>query len=207
MSSELPEELAEIDEEFETDTDLGALGDEPEEEAVLEEAPEEEEHEEPHEKFVRFAVGGETFTMHVDAVRRIVDIADLTRVPRTPRAIDGIMDLRGEITAVIDPRTLFQLDRSADEIDEQEVIVFEMGIHGGSAGIRIDNVEGVDSVVYSDILLDAADAPDDQTIRNVFDNELFAAVVRQDGDAGEPVYRPVLDVESIIELSRQSVSA
>jgi purine-binding chemotaxis protein CheW len=204
MSSELPEELAEIEEEFEADTDLGALGDDDEIEK-FEEEPEEEQPEEPHEKFVRFTVGVETFTMHVDAVRRIVDIADLTRVPRTPRSIDGIMDLRGDITAVIDPRVLFQLDRSTEVAQEQEVIVFEMGVYGGNAGIRIDNVDGVDSVLYSDILLDAADGPSDPTIQAYFENELFAAVVRQE-ENGEATYRPVLDVESIIDLSRQSVT-
>jgi purine-binding chemotaxis protein CheW len=205
MSSELPEEVVEVEEEFEIDTDLGSLGG-PDEEEEIEEEPEEEQKQEPHEIFVRFTVGSDTFTVHVDAVRRIVDMEDITRVPRTSQSIDGIMDLRGEITAVIDPRTLFHVDELEAADDEQEVIVFEMGAYGGHAGIRIDNVEGVDSVGYSDILFEESDVEEDASLTSLFENQLFAAVVRQtEGD--ETVYNPVLDVTSIIELSRQSVTA
>lgn len=204
MSSELPEEVVEVEEEFEIDADLGSLGsDDPEE---LEEEPEEEQKQEPHEKFVRFTVGGDIFTVHVDAVRRIVDMEDITRVPRTSQSIDGIMDLRGEITAVVDPRTLFHVDQLDADEDEQEVIVFEMGAYGGHAGIRIDNVEGVDSIGYSDILFEEDDA-DDSSLATMFENQLFAAVVRDSDSDGTTNHHPVLDVTSIIELSRQSVTA
>jgi chemotaxis signal transduction protein len=116
------------------------------------------------------------------------------------------MDLRGEITAVIDPRTLFHVDELDAEADEQEVIVFEMGVYGGHAGIRIDNVEGVDSVGYSDILFEQSEGDDDPALVSMFENQLFAAVVRQ-FEGAEMVHHPVLDVTSIIELSRQSVTA
>jgi purine-binding chemotaxis protein CheW len=206
MSSELPEEVVEVEDEFEIDTDLGSLGGIGEEEEVDEE-PAEEQTQEPQEKFVRFTVGGDVFTVHVDAVRRIVDMEDITRVPRTSQSIDGIIDLRGEITAVIDPRTLFHVDELSAEDSEQEVIVFEMGVYGGHAGIRIDNVEGVDSVGYSDILFDEEGLSEESPLVSLFENELFAAVVRQTADDGTTRHDPVLDVTSIIELSRQSVTA
>ncbi|WP_255767467.1 chemotaxis protein CheW [Haladaptatus halobius] len=34
----------------------------------------------------------------------IVEVKKGTRIPRTPDSIEGVMDLRGETTAIIDPK-------------------------------------------------------------------------------------------------------
>ncbi|ELZ00493.1 chemotaxis protein CheW [Natrialba asiatica] len=135
------------------------------------------EEEEDRVRVVGFGVGGYRLAVPVADVRTTTDRPDdLTSVPRTPEAIAGITDLRGEITAVIDPTVHFPpktADASAskaasDAIEEQnaphspsetaaltaereQLLVFDRGSDDQSAAIRVEQVYGVDAVPESNV--------------------------------------------------------
>lgn len=196
---ELPEELIGIEEELdideETEPDV-ALG-ETEDDAS---SPEEREE---REQFVRFSLGDEEYALHVNAVRRLVDVGERTRVPRTSEAIDGITDLRGEITAVIDPRVLFDLPESDRSVDVQELIVFATGPEQGNSGIRVDVVEGVEAISVSQVVLEPGDVDADvERVTELLGDPLVAGIIREpDGDSGY-TYAPVIDVNEVLDVAR-----
>src|SRR6056297_2834648 len=115
------------------------------------------------EEFVQFvfvSVGEYQFALPVDVVRTVTDPpTEVTRVPRTPPAIEGLMDLRGEITAVIDPRVHFPTPET--ELGRERLVVFDRPTDQQSAAIRVDDVIGVEVVPESNVIDDdgIADSP------------------------------------------------
>jgi purine-binding chemotaxis protein CheW len=196
---ELPEELIGIEEELdideETEPDV-ALGE-------TEDDAQRREDEEEREQFVRFSLGDEGYALHVNAVRRLVDVGERTRVPRTSEAIDGITDLRGEITAVIDPRVLLGLPESEQSVDTQELIVFATAPDQGNSGIRVDIVDGVEAIPVSNVVLEVDDVDvDEETVGTQLDNPLVAGLIREPDGADGFGYTPVVDVEAVLDVAR-----
>lgn len=53
-------------------------------------------------QLVAFKVGNEEFGVDVKKVESVISIVDITRLPRAPEFVEGIINLRGQIIAVID---------------------------------------------------------------------------------------------------------
>jgi purine-binding chemotaxis protein CheW len=53
-------------------------------------------------KIVAFKLGEEEFGLDIDHVHSIERISQITRVPNAPDYIKGVMNLRGQITPIID---------------------------------------------------------------------------------------------------------
>lgn len=71
---------------------------------------------------LEFELGSETYCVDIRSVAEIVDTDELTRVPNAPRHVEGVMDLRGRTTSIIDPKTVFEIDSHGDE---KRIIVFD----------------------------------------------------------------------------------
>lgn len=61
------------------------------------------------QKVVVFQLGHEEYAVPVQQVKTIEKIVPLTRVPRTPEFVKGVVNLRGVVTPVIDLRGRFGL--------------------------------------------------------------------------------------------------
>lgn len=53
-------------------------------------------------QLVAFRVGREEFGVDVKKVEGVISLVDITRMPRAPGFVEGIINLRGQIIAVID---------------------------------------------------------------------------------------------------------
>lgn len=53
-------------------------------------------------QLVAFKVGNEEFGVDVKKVEGVISLVDITRMPRAPRFVEGIINLRGQIIAVVD---------------------------------------------------------------------------------------------------------
>jgi purine-binding chemotaxis protein CheW len=53
-------------------------------------------------QLVAFKVGREEFGVDVKKVEGVISLVDVTRMPRAPRFVEGIINLRGQIIAVVD---------------------------------------------------------------------------------------------------------
>ncbi|MFB6134964.1 MAG: chemotaxis protein CheW [Halanaeroarchaeum sp.] len=89
---------------------------------------------------VEFRLASERCAIDIDAVDSIVETKQITRVPRAPDAVEGVMDLRGETTAVVDPRTFLNV---AGDRDEENILVLDRADDKQKIGIRVNDVEEV----------------------------------------------------------------
>ncbi|MCT9096426.1 chemotaxis protein CheW [Haloarchaeobius sp. HME9146] len=187
MSTDLPDELLDIDVENPED--------EPEREIQSDRSPENEPDE--VERFVVFRIGEQRLAVSVDAVKSIVKVKEWTRVPRTSPAIDGIMDLRGEITAVIEPRVHFTVEQEPSGLNRQRIIVFDRASDKQGVGIRVDDVMGVELVPLRSIV------PSEHAEDEAGEHPLVTAVIYHEEDGQVVDTMGLLDIKGLIQASGQ----
>lgn len=93
------------------------------------------------EQMVVFRLVREEFGVPIGLVQEIVRIPDeLTRVPKAPGFIEGVINLRGTVLPVVDQRRRFGLP-SMERNDRQRIMVFT--INGVRTGFIVDSVTEV----------------------------------------------------------------
>jgi purine-binding chemotaxis protein CheW len=70
-----------------------------------------------------FSLAGETFALRIDAVREVLGLIELTKIPRTPEYMRGAINLRGQAVPVMDLRARFGMCPTEDTEDTCIVIV------------------------------------------------------------------------------------
>jgi purine-binding chemotaxis protein CheW len=94
------------------------------------------------EQIVSFKLGKETFGVKVSQVREIGKVENITKIPKMPNYIEGVMNLRGQITTVIDLKKRFNIDGDkSGNTAASRIIVAEIG--DTQIGIIVDEVEDV----------------------------------------------------------------
>lgn len=92
------------------------------------------------EKYLVFQIGNETYGVPLLQVQEIRTYTPATRVPNAPEYVLGVINLRGNIIAVIDARTRFGLPPLPEE--ESTVIVVAQ-VNEKTFGLRLDSVSDV----------------------------------------------------------------
>jgi len=94
---------------------------------------------------LEFELGEETYCVSIDYVTEIVDIGELTEVPNAPRHVEGVMDLRGRTTSIVNPKIVFDIDATRDP---ERIIVFdpEISREEGAIGWLVDEVDQVSQI-------------------------------------------------------------
>lgn len=91
-------------------------------------------------QYLTFYVDGENYAINVGNIREVLEFQSVSKVPRMPSYVKGIINLRGSVVPVIDLKMKFELGETQKTIDTS-VIVTE---------IKIDN-----EVVVIGLLTDA----------------------------------------------------
>lgn len=91
-------------------------------------------------KFLSFFLKGEEYGIEILKVQEIIKILPITRVPRTPECVKGVINLRGKIIPVSDLRSKFNMEEHA-ETSETCIIVVQTG--GLEIGVIVDKVSEV----------------------------------------------------------------
>lgn len=100
---------------------------------------------------VEFILGGERYALDIHLVQEIVEMQQITPVPRAPPYISGLMNLRGEITNIMNLNTLLGL-LTREVQNTQKIIVLVPGVVSGTnVGIIVDDVTGVLQVAEADV--------------------------------------------------------
>jgi len=89
---------------------------------------------------VVFSLGREEFAVEVTQVREIMRMEEITRMPKSPHFVEGIINLRGQIIAVIDLAKRLNLE-SAERTGESRIIVVEA--EDVKVGMIVDSVSEV----------------------------------------------------------------
>jgi purine-binding chemotaxis protein CheW len=96
-------------------------------------------------KYLTFALGREEYGLEILKVREIIGMMEITAIPRTPAYVKGVINLRGQVIAVIDLRSRFRMEAAA-QTEDTCVVVVEIKGPGGrtlSSGIIVDRVSEV----------------------------------------------------------------
>lgn len=97
-------------------------------------------------KYVVFKLEGERYGIPIDKVERILDNQSPTKIPRTPKMVMGVFELRGETLAAVDLRT--RLDFAPKEGRANFIVV--SGPFGRTA-LRVDAVDGIETFEEGEI--------------------------------------------------------
>ncbi len=77
------------------------------------------------EQYLTFKLADEVFAVEVAKVREILDHTSITKVPRTPDFMRGVINLRGSVVPVLDLRLKFGMTRTEQSVDTC-IIVLEI---------------------------------------------------------------------------------
>ncbi|HUC90951.1 MAG TPA: chemotaxis protein CheW [Paenibacillus sp.] len=102
-------------------------------------------------KVIVFALGNEQYGIEVDRVRTIERMLPITRVPKTPAFIKGVINLRGVVIPVLDLRGRFGLEQTEATENSRIIIVAANDLEVGFIVDSANDVIDIDS--------DAIDTP------------------------------------------------
>ena len=96
-----------------------------------------------------FELEGQRYGLPAERVREVVRMVAIADLPRAPRAIEGVVNVRGEIVPVYDLRARFELPARAPDPAEH-LIVLTAG--AGPVAIRVDVAESLETVPDGDVM-------------------------------------------------------
>ncbi len=92
------------------------------------------------QQLVVFDLATEAYGVDIGVVREIIRLQDITKVPRTPEFVEGVINLRGKVIPVVDLRKRFALP-IADESKDNRIVVVDIGTQ--DIGVVVDAVNEV----------------------------------------------------------------
>src|SRR3954454_1026102 len=92
------------------------------------------------QQLVVFELGAELYAVEIARVHEIIRLQSVTRVPRSPSFVEGVINLRGKVIPVVDLRRRFGLP-SAEHTRAGRIVVVEIGDQ--VVGIVVDSVSEV----------------------------------------------------------------
>lgn len=134
-------------------------------------------------KVLEFGLGDETYCLDIDVIDEIVDAGDLTRIPNSPPHVEGVMDLRGRTTSIINPKSVFDIE---DNGQRERIIVFDPDSMEDQATVAwiVDEVYQVRDVMPNEV--DQTTTADDENVHGIVKgDDRFVVWVHPDIAAAE----------------------
>jgi purine-binding chemotaxis protein CheW len=95
-------------------------------------------------KYLTFQLGKEIYGLEILKVQEIIGMMSVTRIPKTPEFIRGVINLRGKVISIIELRRKFGMETKADT-EKTCVVVVQVGenSHQITMGAVVDEVSEV----------------------------------------------------------------
>lgn len=95
-------------------------------------------------QYLTFKLEEEVFALDISQVREVLDFTSVTKVPRTPDFMRGVINLRGSVVPVVDMRLKFGMSRTEQTVNTC-IIIVEVNIDGERLilGALADSVQEV----------------------------------------------------------------
>ncbi len=112
------------------------------------------------------------YALMLQVVVRVIHAVEVRRLPKTPEIISGIINVQGQIIAVIDIRKRFGLPERETDPDDR-MIIADTGIR--KVGIFVDNVTGIKDITARQFVNSKENMPFAEYIKGVakVDDELI----------------------------------
>lgn len=99
-------------------------------------------------KFLTFFLKDEEYGIEIRKVQEIIGMLPITRVPRMPDFVRGVVNLRGKIIPLTSLRFKFGMEECADSAETCIIVVRTFGIE---IGVIVDKVSEVLDISETDI--------------------------------------------------------
>ncbi len=95
-------------------------------------------------QYLTFKLSDEVYALDIAKVREVLDFTAITKVPRTPGFMRGVINLRGTVVPVVDLRLKFAMTRTEKTVNTC-IIITEVNVDNETAvlGILSDSVQEV----------------------------------------------------------------
>jgi len=100
------------------------------------------------EQLVILRLGSEEFGIPVQYVTSIIGVQPITRIPRAPHFLEGVINLRGQITAIVDLRKRFKME---PKVADKATRIVVLQIEDIVVGLIVDAVYEVLRIPTKDI--------------------------------------------------------
>jgi purine-binding chemotaxis protein CheW len=150
--------------------------------------------EEDSQQIVVFKLDNKLYGVNIGQIREITRMSEISPVPNAPSCIEGVTNLRGQVTTVINLRTKFGMPKKEYDKDSRMMII-ESG--GRSAGAIVDSVTEVAMIPKADI---------EQTPELTKSNQQYLSYLRGIGKKEDKLIilvdlRELLQYEQLSELT------
>ncbi len=99
-------------------------------------------------RVITFRINDELIGIDIRKIVKITKPLDITPVPNSGDAIIGVMNLRGNIIAIVDPKKTLDLPEKGH--NSQEIIIV-IDTELGQIGIVVEKIEGVANIAEEEI--------------------------------------------------------
>jgi len=95
-------------------------------------------------QYLTFKLEDEVFALDIGKVREVLDFTTVTKVPRTPEFMRGVINLRGSVVPVVDLRLKFGMTKTENTVNTC-IIIVEVTVDGDTTilGALADSVQEV----------------------------------------------------------------
>ncbi len=141
-------------------------------------------------KYLTFYLGSEEYGLAILTVSEIIGMQPVTRVPRLPPFVRGVINLRGKVLPVTDLRRKLGMTHEA----EHDGCIVVVHAHGLLMGLVVDRVSEVVTLADADI----TDAP---AFGSGIRTELLCGIATGGGHV-----RLLLDIDAVLAATDVSVA-
>ena len=141
-------------------------------------------------KYLTFKLAEEEYGLEILKVQEIIQMQEVTHVPKTPDFVRGVINLRGKVIPVIELKKKFGMDASEDT-DKTCIIVVQIG-------------EGENTLTIG-VIIDAVSEVLDIDASNIQETPSFGSDVNTDfilgiGKIGDNV-KMLLDIDKVLSTA------
>jgi purine-binding chemotaxis protein CheW len=146
------------------------------------------------DQYLTFTLDEEVFALNIGKVREVLDYLTITKVPRMPEFVRGVINLRGNVVPVIDLRYKLGMGTVEQSVDTCIVIV-EIMLDGEMThmGALADSVKEV-------IALEPGQISPPPKLGVKIDNEFIRGMGKQDDK-----FLMILDIDRVLTASELDV--
>jgi purine-binding chemotaxis protein CheW len=95
-------------------------------------------------QYLTFKLGDEVFAFDISNIREVIDVTAITKVPRTPEFMIGVINLRGNVVPVVDMRLKFGMSKTERTVNTCIIIVeVLLDLETTILGALVDSVKEV----------------------------------------------------------------
>ena len=145
-------------------------------------------------QYLTFRLGEEMFALDVSQVREILDVTTITKVPRSPAFMRGVINVRGSVVPVVDLSLKFGMKKIERTLDTR-IVVMEISLDG-----EITVIGALADAVHNVMEMEASQIEAAPKIGAKWNTEFIRGIGKHDNE-----FIIILDVDRIFSVGELSM--